>query len=142
MVYPDLLGIMRERLEKNGKPWIIENVPGAPVQHGVILCGSQFGLRIRRHRHFETSHMIFAPCPCQHSEDFVTITGEEVYRQRANPAYTGTGCGVRSHLTTVYPREVGLAAMGIDWMTMKELSQAIPPAYTAWIGQQLNEVLR
>jgi len=139
--YPLLLGEMRDRLAASGCIWIIENVMGAPVQHGVILCGSMFGLQVRRHRFFEISHLAFAPGPCQHREDFVSVFGHCVIRQRTNPEYTGPRCGKRSNLFTSYPLEKGREAMGIDWMIQKELSQAIPPAYTEFIGRQLIEVL-
>ncbi len=141
IVYPDYLALMRQRLRACGKPWIIENVPGAPIQHGMMLCGSMFGLRVRRHRYFETSHLLFTPGPCKHTNDFVSVYGDEVLRQRRNLRYTGLKCGVRSQLVTSFPHEVGQQAMGIDWMNAKELSQAIPPAYTEWVGQQIKAVL-
>jgi len=140
-VYPDYLALMRERVKASSSYWILENVPGAPMQHGILLCGSMFGLRVRRHRYFETSHLLFAPRSCKHTSDFVTIYGDEVLRQRRNPLYTGLKCGVRSQLVTSFPHEVGQKAMGIEWMNAKELSQAIPPAYTQWVGQHLQVVL-
>ena len=139
--YDDLLGLMRDRLFTFGKPWIIENVPGSPITSGMVLCGSMFGLRVRRHRYFETSHLLFAPGSCKHTDDFVSVYGDEVLRQRRNPRYTGLKCGVRSQLVTSFPHAVGQEAMGIDWMNAKELSQAIPPAYTEWVGQQIKAVL-
>ena len=140
-VYPDLLPVTRSLLIATGLPWVIENVIGAPVQSGVILCGSMFGLQVRRHRHFETSHMLFTPGPCRHDKNFYTIFGESVMRQKSNPVYTGKGCGVASKIETRFSHDIGLQAMGIDWMTPKELSQAIPPAYTKWIGEQMKFVL-
>lgn len=137
VVYPDYLECMRQRFLTSGKTWIIENVPGAPVQSGMMLCGSMFGLRVRRHRYFETSSLLFAPGSCKHTDDFVTIYGDEVQRNKTNPNYTGVGCGVRNMICVRFRLEVGRAAMGITWMNAKELSQAIPPAYTRWIGTQL-----
>lgn len=136
-VYPDLLAPTRDMLVRTGKPWIIENVVGSPVQSGIMLCGSMFGLRVRRHRYFETSHMIFTPSNCRHTNDFVTIFGGSVTRSKTNPAYTGVRCGVRHYIPTTYPLQDGFEAMGIDWtMTPTELSNAIPPAYTRYVGEQ------
>lgn len=134
--YPDLLGPVRMKLQASGKPWIIENVPGAPMEHGIILCGSMFGLKVRRHRYFETSHLIFSPGPCRHTKEFYTIVGGNTIKQRSNPAYTGLRCGVGSNLIESFPTRIGKDAMGIDWMNADELSQAIPPLYTEWIGKQ------
>jgi DNA (cytosine-5)-methyltransferase 1 len=128
-VYPDLLNIVRKRLLVNGKPWIIENVIGAPVQHGMILCGSQFGLKVRRHRYFETSLFLFAPGPCRHIDDAISIFGH--CRESRIQGY-------RINHTLKEAQD----AMGIDWMNQRELTQAIPPAYTRWIGLQFMDLLR
>ena len=127
-LYPDLIRKVRDRL--NGLMYVIENVPGAPLVQPITLCGSMFGLRtevgwLRRHRLFELPLVILAPS-CSHP--------------------TGMSIGVYGHGTNSYHREkLGRnitvdekrEAMGIDWMTGKELSQAIPPAYTEWIGRRL-----
>jgi DNA (cytosine-5)-methyltransferase 1 len=117
--HSDLLTPTRERLEASGLPWVIENVPGAPMRADVVLCGSVFGdPRLKRHRWFEffkpPTHMMH---PCSHGRQIVSVFGHggHVYH------------GVAEW------REV----MGIDWMTRDELAQAIPPAYTEWIGAQL-----
>ncbi len=123
--YPDLLPVIRQRLMASGKPWVIENVPGAPMLSGVILCGSMFGLGVKRHRYFEASFPLFAPGPCRHAG---TVKGG---------AYISVfGKGGRG-----FTKERGGQAMGIDWMTVDEMRQAIPPAYTEWVGRQLMEVL-
>jgi DNA (cytosine-5)-methyltransferase 1 len=116
--YPDLIGPTRELLEATGLPWVIENVPGAPMRTDVMLCGSQFGLNVRRHRLFEFSEPPFQLMPpCVHDSHVVGPYG--------NPnAMKGSG-------------KDWAAAMGIDWMTTPEMTQAIPPAYTEWIGAQL-----
>lgn len=140
--YPDLVAFMRHRLTKHGTPWVIENVVGAPVHSGIMLCGSMFGLKVRRHRYFETSHFLFTPANCKHNDDFVTIVGNKVFRSKRNPTWTGLKCGVRSHLMTDYPFEYGFTAMGIDWeMTPYELCQAIPPVYTQYVGEQMKTYL-
>lgn len=140
--YPDLLALMRQRLQASGLPWIIENVRGAPVHSGIMLCGSMFGLRVRRHRFFELSHLLFAPAGCRHDQNFVTIMGGQCIRQKRNPAYGGRRGTGAAYLIRHFSFEEGKHAMGIDWpLSPEELSQAIPPAYTEYVGRQLLEVL-
>lgn len=129
---PDLVAPIRDRLMASGVPYVIENVAGAPLIDPVILCGSMFRLRtssglwLRRHRLFETSFRIDDRPICRHPKG-VSIG---VYGNGTN----------RYHLEKL-GRTIKVAecreAMGIDWMTRKELSQAIPPAYTEWIGNRL-----
>jgi len=140
---------VRELLEQTGKPYIIENVPGAPLINPVVLCGTHFGLQtacgaqLRRHRLFESSFDILLVPPCQHSKNHRTIG---IFGSKARD----TGAEKRHYSqpketrgpppdTILFTREDAQTAMGIDWMTQKELSQAIPPAYTEWIGRQLLE---
>jgi DNA (cytosine-5)-methyltransferase 1 len=123
----DLLAITRKLLEAGGLPWIIENVPGAPMRADYRLCGCMFGLfRLRRERWFETSWRGFALLPGHH---------------HAEPAVTITGHGMTAFSRGKYGRELTPVekgqAMGIDWMTTWDLAQAIPPAYTQFIGEQL-----
>lgn len=129
--YPDLLAPTRALLIKCGLPWVIENVPGSPVHHSITLCGNMFGLRVYRHRLFETPFMIWQPEHKRH-KILAGKKGTKGGRQRKAHYMAGgnvTICG-----------DVGSyagPAMGIDWMMGKELSQAIPPAYTEYIGKQL-----
>lgn len=122
----DLLTPIRERLrrESDGRPYIIENVPGAPL-YGVTLCGSAFGLRVRRHRVFEANFYI-PPLPCDH-------------RGQGRPV--GVYHVLNDHVPQGGTTAVDLAeaqeAMGIDWMNWADLKEAIPPAYTDYIGQIL-----
>jgi DNA (cytosine-5)-methyltransferase 1 len=125
---PNLIPATRELLQRAGRPYIIENVPGArehlrlPIQ----LCGSSFGLDVRRHRLFETSFPVLAP-PCNHSWQtprFPPATN------RTNPR-----CTVEVGVWRI-PLAVQQRAMGIDWMELTELSQAIPPAYSRWLAEQ------
>ena len=127
--YPDLVASTRERLMAAGAPWVIENVPGAPLNSPAILCGSMFGLEVRRHRLFETSFPLLAPSCTHHLQlgDFPQATN------RANRRKT---CEIG---VWRIPLEVQQRAMGIDWMTLEELSQAIPPAYTEFIGRSIME---
>ena len=112
----DLLTPTRELLADADRPYTIENVPGAPMRVDVLLCGSQFALGVRRHRWFEMADPIFQlMTPCDHSTRVVSPHG--------NPnALKGSG-------------RQWAEAMGIDWMTTPELAQAVPPAYTKFIGE-------
>jgi DNA (cytosine-5)-methyltransferase 1 len=126
-VYPDLLAVTRCALQKTGRPWVIENVPGAPMRPDFKLCGCQFGMNLRRERWFETSWHAFALLPsCHHPFPVVSVVGH------------GTPTWVREKLgynpTIKHYRE----AMGIDWMNREELSQAIPPTFTEYIGRYLR----
>jgi len=130
--YPDLVDVVRERLQASGVPWIIENVPGAPLRDPITLCGAMFGLRSYRHRLFESSVPLLVPPHPTHkvrvnrrgenrrkhwdNGGFITITGD-----------VGVYCGPE--------------AMGVGWMSGNELSQAIPPAYTEFLGRQLLTAL-
>jgi DNA (cytosine-5)-methyltransferase 1 len=112
------------------RPWVIENVPGAPMRSDFRLCGCMFGLPgLRRERWFETSWRAFAlRPPCHHTGRAVTVSGHGAQgREYAN----GTPTVHADHCR----------AMGIDWMTRDELSQAIPPAYTEVVGSHLLEQL-
>lgn len=130
--HPDLVAATRERLVAAGVPWVIENVVGAPLTNYVVLCGDMFGLGVKRHRLFETSFMVWAPPQCrrQHPHFFVSVFGGGAKARK-------TGRGFPK--TNVVHGEAS-RAMGIDWMARGELSQAIPPAYTEWIGRRLIEV--
>jgi DNA (cytosine-5)-methyltransferase 1 len=124
--HPDLLPPVRERLKTTTVPWIIENVPGAPMRPDVVLCGSMFNLEVRRHRWFEISpqRLILVP-PCDHSRP---ITGVYGHAHGAGGAFAGMP---PSDL------ETWSRAMGINWMTTKELSLSIPPAYSKFLASQL-----
>lgn len=122
--YPDLVGKTRELLTASGKPYAIENVGGAPLRAPVMLCGTMFGLRVLRHRYFETSHPIALTPQCgRHG-------GTNSHRGYSTGAEFVTVAGNN------YRRTEGAEAMGIDWMkTRRELSEAIPPAYSEFIAR-------
>ena len=125
--YPDLYARTRAALRVVRVPWVIENVEGAPAMTwAVTLCGSMFGLDIQRHRTFESSELIMLDRHCSHAQDVITVTGHSPQRWQR---------GARRPVSVVERNE----AMGIDWMTVAELVQAVPPAYTEWIGGQLIE---
>lgn len=125
-VYADLVAAVRNKLEKWGKNWVIENVPGAPIRADLILCGSHFGLQLVRHRLFEFGWPFLSLiASCAHHEDPITVCGN------------GTPGWVRKkHPGRVYRETEKREAMGIDWMRRAELSQAIPPAYSEYIGKE------
>ncbi len=136
--WPRLIEPVRDLLIQSGLPYIIENVEGAPLTEPVVLCGTMFpGLRVLRHRLFEANFSIITPPHGKHPKvhtfdkrkshygktnewvDFVQVTG-------------GGNC------TVAAARE----AMGIDWMSKNEINEAIPPAYTRLIGEQLLQLLQ
>lgn len=128
----DLIAPTRDLLGAVGVPYVIENVVGAPLRDPVQLCGSSFGLDVRRHRLFESNVALWA-VPCDHSWQ----------TPRFPPATNRTNLR-RTVEIGVWriPIETQQHAMGIDWLTNPTLSQAIPPAYTAFLGEQLIEVAR
>lgn len=130
-VYPDLLAPAREALLTTDVPWVIENVPGAPMRADIRLCGCYFGLPLRRERWFETSWRAEVELPPhQHDGPVVSVVGR------------GTPSWVRQKLGYNPTIQDYRAAMGIDWMTRAELSQAIPPAYTRYLGEQIMAYLQ
>jgi DNA (cytosine-5)-methyltransferase 1 len=135
--YLDLIPSARELLEASGLPYVIENVEGAPLRDPVTLCGTMFpGLRVIRHRLFETNWPLTAPPHGAHPLVFTHDNRKAHYgKLDQNTSFVQvTGGG---NCTVANKR----AAMGIDWMTGKELNEALPPAYTEWIGQQLLTVV-
>lgn len=141
--HPDLYAPVREALIDLGRPWVIENVPGVPMPDYLLLCGSMFDLRttdtdgtplaLRRHRWFESSEFLMAPGPCRHDDTQVGgvygggSTSTDAARIRRG-GYTPRAAVARQ-------------LMGIDWMSLDDLTQAIPPAYTEHIGVQLLHAL-
>lgn len=134
--HPDLYATTRELLKGAGVPYVIENVIGAPYDSGVVLCGSMFGLNVRRHRNFETSFLVMQP-EHRHAEfpEPIDVTGTGSRRIGERP--DGGGGNSRKPRNLDEARE----AMGIDWMNRRELSQAIPPDYTEHVGAQLIQHL-
>jgi len=137
--HPDLIDETRELLEKIGKPYVIENVMRAPLVNPLKLCGTMFGLHVIRHRLFECNPPIyFAPKTCKCRNQHTQIGGKHGFLGRT---YQNKKEGFITVIGATYKLEVGQWAMGIDWMTRKELSQAIPPAYTKYIGKRIMEQL-
>ncbi len=131
--YPNLIPELRELLEATGLPYVIENVEQArpEMRDPVTLCGSMFGLDVRRHRLFETSFPLEVP-RCDHVA--------QVAKGKRFPGATNRDGRYTCEIGVWrIPLPVQQAAMGIDWMTLEELSEAIPPAYTRYVGRTLIE---
>lgn len=125
-----LLDATRDLLRSAEVPYVIENVPGAPMDGAIQLCGSMFGLRVRRHRLFECSFFALQP-PCDHDTQGRPVG---VYHRMADEVPSGG----RTARNLAEAHE----AMGIDWLPWNALKEAIPPAYTEWIGTRLMEATR
>lgn len=126
--HPDLIDAVRALLMESGAPYAIENVAGArfKLRNPIMLCGSMFGLRTQRHRYFETSFPIHELLPpCDHSEMPLLVTT------------ASAGSRKRRHGSGLPPKSVNNApaAYGIDWMVHSELAEAIPPAFSEFIGR-------
>ena len=138
--YPLLIEPVRARLRASGQPYVIENVSGAPLDPSFMLCGLNFGLRMYRHRLFESSHFIFAPWHQQHT---VTIGAGRYLGSRysrASAGVTGLLPDPAGHTAGASTRAAAIA-MGVEWMSRDEMTQAIPPPYTEWIGRQLRTAI-
>jgi len=125
----DLIPQTREALIASGKPYVIENVPGAPLINPIRMCGSAFGLKVRRHRLFE-SNIQLTSSVCKHKEQGKPVG---IYGSMRDEIPKG------GH--TAKSIEQAREAMGIDWMIWGELVEAIPPAYTETIGKQILSVI-
>lgn len=132
--HPELIRPLRELMAATGLSYVIENVPGAPLYGYVRLCGTSWslgadGFELRRHRLFESNLMLFG-AGCQHELPPLQVFGH----------------GDNADFRKRYGRSPGIEskrrAMGIDWMNRDELSEAIPPVYTEFIGQQLLQAIK
>jgi DNA (cytosine-5)-methyltransferase 1 len=135
--HPDLIDPVRERLIASGIPYVIENVPGSPLHSPVQLCGSSFGMRVRRHRWFESNVALF-PSRCDHAWQ----DADPIYEIRQHGRTMKTGvCYVFGGGQAGQPVATWRDAMGLPGLTVDELSQAIPPVYTEFIGKHLFDSL-
>jgi DNA (cytosine-5)-methyltransferase 1 len=135
--HPLLIAQVRNALIASGLPYVIENVEGAKKDmcSPVTICGLSVGCNVRRHRLFECSFPVMVP-PCgDHSGDWLIVFGGTPRRRGKKVGVAkGGGSMIRRPLATANEAR---EAMGIDWMTRDELSEAIPPAMTEHIGHYL-----
>ena len=139
-MWPDLVPPTRALLEDSGKPYIIENVEGAPLIDPVLLCGTMFPeLRVIRHRLFESNVDLVAPAHIPRPAHPLVFTHDKrkphYGKLNQDTDYVMVNGG--GNCSVANARD----AMGIDWMTKKELNESIPPAYTEYLGKQLLEQL-
>ncbi len=128
--HPRLVEDVRAKFEVSGLPYVIENVPGSPVVKSIMLCGAMFELRTYRHRYFESNIFLFQP---HHPKHLVKAAGPGVIAKDNEFWCVGGHFG---------RKDEAQKAMGIDWMTrQKEIANAIPPAYSHYIGEQLMNAL-
>lgn len=134
----DLIPDTRELLIEAGLPYVIENVEGAKraLIDPIRLCGSSFGLRVRRHRYFE-SNVYLAPLPCSHAQQGVPVGVYGDHADTFTGRPNGTSRGVKAR-TDDEAREV----MGMPWASWHGTTQAIPPVYSEFIGLQLLEHMK
>ena len=127
--HPDQVGTIRGKLETAGLPYVIENVRGAPLRNPIMLCGQMVGLPfLYRHRYFENNLGFLVPPHPKHRGSTNASRGFSSFEKGAKVI-----C-VAGHNFRV---EDAKLAMGINWMTQAELSQAIPPAYSEFLGRQI-----
>lgn len=128
--YPDLVDSTRRMLIRTGAPYVIENVPQAPLFDPTLLCGAMFGLKVYRHRAFETSFSLAAPAHPKHMARCV----RNGYLPTAAAPFMSIHGGKHSKAWRAMAAEV----MGVPWTTtINEVCEAIPPAYTEYIGVAL-----
>lgn len=127
--YPSLIAATRAKLKAWGGPWIIENVVGAPLENPVLLCGAMFGLKTYRHRIFESNMPLIVPLHPKHDKP----------TSKAGHWKPGTLISVAGNCA---PIALAREAMGMDWTTRTELAEAIPPAYSEFLGRQTMALIR
>lgn len=134
--YPKLIAAMRRKLTDSGIPFVLENVMSAPLRKDLVLCGEMFGLEVIRHRKFEFGNME-PPTQPAHIPHRGLIQGYNHGRWQDGPYFQVYGNGGNKGTTGEWRR-----AMGIDWTWDRHaISQAIPPAYTEWIGLAVTQAL-
>lgn len=126
--YPNLVPPTQQLLDEIGLPYVIENVPGAPLRDPIMLCGHMFGYELYRHRLFESNVKLTEPLHPVHVKS----------ASKAGHWRPGTIMSVAGHVAPIaHAREI----MDMDWSTRDELTEAIPPYDTEYIGKQLVEAL-
>jgi DNA (cytosine-5)-methyltransferase 1 len=126
--WPLLIEPVREALKEIGRPYLIENVVGAPLINPVMLCGQMFGLKLFRHRLFECSEFIMQIPHAAHTE---VIGAGKNLNNRRSPSASGFISIIRGNAAA------SKIALGCPWMTRDEVCDAVPPVYTEWLGRRL-----
>ena len=124
----DLIPETRAALITSGKPYIIENVPGSPLIDPIQLCGSSFGLKVRRHRLFE-SNMNLIGSVCDHK-----LQGRPI------GVYGSLNDQIPNGGRTATTIDEARDAMGMQWAIWTELVEAIPPVFTKYLGEQVTRL--
>lgn len=137
-MWPRLVEPTRELLQSLGVPYIIENVEGAPLLDPVVLCGTMFpGLRVLRHRLFESNIELTAPAHGKHPLVFTHDKRKAHYgKLDQNTSFVQVTGGGNSSIANAKD------ALGIDWMNKHELNESIPPVYTEYLGQELMRAVK
>ncbi|MGA5084065.1 SAM-dependent methyltransferase [Streptomyces pseudogriseolus] len=125
--HPDLVGPTRDAMEATGRPWIIENVEGAPLLDTVTLCGAMFGMRTYRHREFESSLPLGTRLHPRHLAPVAKM---------GRPVRDGEFMHIVGNFTGV---DLAREIMGMPWASREGLREAIPPAYAEFLGRQAAE---
>lgn len=140
--HPKLIEPTKELLQQFNGLWVLENVIGAAhrLSYPIMICGTALGLRVQRHRLFESNLFLFQPWACNHRPFDVSVRRRRAeYLLAYEDATTAKGQAVRRPPSC--RKAIAGEAMGIDWMTLDEMGEAVPPAYTEWIGRQLVAAL-
>lgn len=134
--HTDYIDTVRRWLVSTGKPYVIENVPGARkmLRHPITLTGGMFGLGVERPRLFECSFPVVVPAFVKVSNP-IGVYGNHHDGRRLWTRKDG------SEQRAARTLEEGRGAMGIDWMEWRELAESIPPAYTEWLADQHAQAL-
>lgn len=137
--YPMLVDETRRILRKTHLPYIIENVVGAPLINPIMLCGTMFGLGVLRHRLFECYPEFFVLTLCCNHNGKTTASAKTTLQRRGVTRTPKLSDGFQYVCVfgNDYLKEEGAKAMGINWMSKAELSQAIPPKYTEYLGREM-----
>lgn len=132
--HPDMVGLVRMLLQRTGLPYVIENVPAAPLDNPVTLCGEMYGLSVIRHRKFETNWELPQP---EHRPHRGNVSG-----RRHGKVYRGPYVAIYGHGGGKGTLEVWREAMDVWWMESRyEIAQSVPPAYSEYIGRELLKLL-
>lgn len=143
--YPDLISETRQLLDKIGRPYVIENVPSAPIRHDIVLLGHMFGLNVIRKRAFELGGW-FMLCPLPpkqigsvYSGDFVSIFGKAGYRKHSTLPIGWEPKFKQKTILKTWHYAMGIPE-GYNFRDT-EVSEGIPPAYTKYIGEHLIQII-